>query len=207
VGGCASKHLCKQTPGPSKWALIEAPTFGTPRPKFTFPTCSDAVVAAAVRQNFVFDKVLGKGNFGIVHLVYDKVSSEPFACKSISKRKLVTQDDIDDVKREVQILSHLAGHPNVVQLRGTYEDKGYVHLVMELCEGGELFDRIADKGHFTERQAAEVVRTVVSVVHHCHTMNVIHRDLKPENFLVGFRNSCVTVQLFSSAAHVDTLWI
>jgi len=38
-------------------------------------------------------------------------------------------------------------------------------------------------------------------------MNVIHRDLKPENFLVGFRNSCVTVQLFSSAAHVDTLWI
>lgn len=160
-----------------------------------------------MRQNFVFDKVLGKGNFGIVHLVYDKVSSEPFACKSISKRKLVTQDDIDDVKREVQILSHLAGHPNVVQLRGTYEDKGYVHLVMELCEGGELFDRIADKGHFTERQAAEVVRTVVSVVHHCHTMNVIHRDLKPENFLVGFRNSCVTVQLFSSAAHVDTLWI
>lgn len=155
----------------------------------------------------MFDKVLGKGNFGIVHLVYDKVSSEPFACKSISKRKLVTQDDIDDVKREVQILSHLAGHPNVVQLRGTYEDKGYVHLVMELCEGGELFDRIADKGHFTERQAAEVVRTVVSVVHHCHTMNVIHRDLKPENFLVGFRNSCVTVQLFSSAAHVDTLWI
>lgn len=127
----------------------------------------------------------GKGNFGIVHLVYEKSSGQPFACKSISKRKLVSADDVEDVRREVQILLHLAGHNNVVQLKGTYEDKGYVHLVMELCEGGELFDRIADKGHFSERQAAEVVRTVVSVVHHCHTMNVIHRDLKPENFLVS----------------------
>jgi len=140
--------------------------------------------APDVRQNFVFDKVLGKGNFGIVHLVYEKATGAPYACKSISKRKLVTPDDIEDVKREIQILLHLSGHPNVVQLKGTYEDKGYVHLVMECCEGGELFDRIADKGHFSERQAAEVVRTVVSVVHHCHTMNVIHRDLKPENFLL-----------------------
>ncbi len=65
-----------------------------------------------------------------------------------------------------------------------FEDKSYIHLVMEVCEGGELFDRIAEKGHFSEKQAAEVMRTVVSVVHHCHTMNVIHRDLKPENFLV-----------------------
>nr|AFK09219.1 calcium-dependent protein kinase [Dunaliella salina] len=150
--------------------------------KRTTPTVLDN--APDVRQSYVFDKVLGKGNFGIVHMVYDKATGQPWACKSISKRKLVTQDDVEDVRREVQILLHLAGHPNVVQLKGVYEDKGYVHMVMELCEGGELFDRIADKGHFSERQAAEVVRTIVSVVHHCHTMNVIHRDLKPENFLL-----------------------
>lgn len=75
-------------------------------------------------------QVLGKGNFGVVHLVYEKKTNKPFACKSISKRKLVTADDIEDVRREVQILLHLAGHKNVVQMYGAYEDKSYIHLVM-----------------------------------------------------------------------------
>lgn len=52
--------------------------------------------------------------------------------------------------------------------------QSYIHLVMECCAGGELFDRIADRGHFSEKAAADVMRTIVSVVHHCHTMNVRH---------------------------------
>uniref|UniRef100_A0A7R9VP03 Calcium-dependent protein kinase n=1 Tax=Chlamydomonas euryale TaxID=1486919 RepID=A0A7R9VP03_9CHLO len=138
-----------------------------------------------VRDFYTFSKVLGKGNFGVVHLVHDKRDSKPYACKSISKRKLVSAEDVEDVRREVQILLHLAGHKNVVQIYGAFEDKSYIHLVMECCAGGELFDRIADQGHFSERAAAEVMRTLVSVVNHCHTMNVIHRDLKPENFLLS----------------------
>ncbi|KXZ49062.1 hypothetical protein GPECTOR_23g147 [Gonium pectorale] len=140
-----------------------------------------------VREHYVFDKQLGKGNFGIVHLVFDKKTNEKFACKSISKRKLVTPEDVEDVRREIQIMLHLAGHKNIVNIRGTYEDKNFIHIVMELCSGGELFDRIAEAGHFSEKRAAEVMRTIVSVVHHCHTMNVVHRDLKPENFLLTER--------------------
>jgi len=94
---------------------------------------------------FDHHQVLGKGNFGVVHLVYDKKTNQPFACKSISKRKLTTADDIEDVKREIEILLHLSGHQNVVQMHGAFEDKSYIHVVMEVCMGGELFDRIAEK--------------------------------------------------------------
>ncbi|KAH0729184.1 hypothetical protein KY285_000341 [Solanum tuberosum] len=76
------------------------------------------------------------------------------------------------------------GQENIVQLKGAYEDKHSVHLVMELCAGGELFDRIIAKGHYTERAAASLLRTIVQIVHTCHSMGVIHRDLKPENFLL-----------------------
>lgn len=80
-------------------------------------------------------------------------------------------------------MSALPDHSNVVKLKATYEDKEAVHLVMELCEGGELFDRIVARGHYTERAAATVARTVAEVVRMCHENGVMHRDLKPENFL------------------------
>lgn len=80
-------------------------------------------------------------------------------------------------------MSTLPEHPNIVKLRATYEDHEAVHLVMELCEGGELFDRIVARGHYSERAAAGIAKTVAEVVKMCHEHGVIHRDLKPENFL------------------------
>ncbi|CAJ2673201.1 calcium-dependent protein kinase 8-like protein [Trifolium pratense] len=126
---------------------------------------------------------LGRGEFGITYLCKDRETNEELACKSISKNKLRTAIDIEDVRREVEIMRHLPKHPNIVTLKDTYEDDDDVHLVMELCEGGELFDRIVAKGHYTERAAASVVKTIVEVVQECHKHGVIHRDLKPENFL------------------------
>uniref|UniRef100_J3MUV8 non-specific serine/threonine protein kinase n=1 Tax=Oryza brachyantha TaxID=4533 RepID=J3MUV8_ORYBR len=80
-------------------------------------------------------------------------------------------------------MRHMPSHPNIVSLRAAYEDEDNVHLVMELCEGGELFDRIVARGHYSERAAANIFRTIVDVVQLCHSNGVIHRDLKPENFL------------------------
>lgn len=107
---------------------------------------------------------LGRGEFGITHLCTDKATEEKFACKSISKKKLRTAVDIEDVRREVQIMRHFPKHLNIVSLKDTYEDDNAVHLVMELCEGGELFDRIVARGHYTERAAAVVTKTIVEVV-------------------------------------------
>lgn len=88
------------------------------------------------------------------------------------------------MRREIQIMHHLSGHRHVVQIKGAYEDPLYVHIVMELCAGGELFDRIIQRGHYSERKAAELTKVIVGVVEACHSLGVMHRDLKPENFLL-----------------------
>ncbi|KAF5184953.1 Calcium-dependent protein kinase, partial [Thalictrum thalictroides] len=151
------------------------------------PTGNDIGIA------YELGRELGRGEFGVTYLCTDKTTGEMLACKSISKKKLRTKVDIEDVRREVAIMRHLPMHQNIVSLKDTYEDDNAVHLVMELCEGGELFDRIVARGHYTERAAAVVTRTIVEVVQICHKHGVMHRDLKPENFL--FANKKETAAL------------
>lgn len=138
-----------------------------------------------IELSYELGRELGRGEFGITYLCTDRSTGDTFACKSISKKKLRTPVDIEDVRREVEIMRHMPRHPNIVTLKDTYEDDNAVHLVMELCEGGELFDRIVARGHYTERAAAAVTKTIVEVVQVCHKHGVMHRDLKPENFLFG----------------------
>ncbi|EEC79374.1 hypothetical protein OsI_20273 [Oryza sativa Indica Group] len=140
-------------------------------------------VSGGIEEKYALDRELGRGEFGVTYLCMDRCSRELLACKSISKRKLRTPVDVEDVRREVAIMRHLPRSASIVSLREACEDDGAVHLVMELCEGGELFDRIVARGHYTERAAAAVTRTIVEVVQLCHRHGVIHRDLKPENFL------------------------
>ncbi|KAL7586720.1 calcium-dependent protein kinase 29 [Lactuca sativa] len=137
-----------------------------------------------LKKVYYIGKELGRGQFGITYLCTEKASGMKYACKSISKKKLVTKKDMDDVRREIMMLQHLTGQPNIVEFRGAYEDESSVHLVMELCSGGELFDRITKKGSYSEKEAAKIGRQIVNVVHVCHFMGVMHRDLKPENFLM-----------------------
>ncbi|GFS37664.1 calcium-dependent protein kinase family protein [Actinidia rufa] len=85
-------------------------------------------------------------------------------------------------------MHHLADHKNIVTIKGACEDPLYVHIVMELCAGGELFERIIQRGHYSERKAAELTKIIVGVVEACHSLGVMHRDLKPENFLLVNRD-------------------
>lgn len=141
-----------------------------------------------IKQYYTLGKELGRGQFGITYLCTENSTGNTYACKSILKRKLKNKQDREDIKKEVQIMQHLSGQPNIVEFRGAYEDRQSVHLVMELCAGGELFDRITAQGHYSERAAAAICRSVVNVVHICHFMGVMHRDLKPENFLLSSKD-------------------
>lgn len=141
-----------------------------------------------VKAYYSLGKELGRGQFGVTYLCTEISTGKKLACKSISKRKLVTRSDREDMRREIQIMQHLSGQPNIVEFKGAYEDKNSVNLVMELCAGGELFDRIIAKGHYSERAAASICRAIVNVVNVCHFMGVMHRDLKPENFLLSSKD-------------------
>lgn len=136
-----------------------------------------------VRAAYFIGSELGRGTFGVTYLCTHRKTGKLFACKSISTRKLVEEEEVEDVRREVQIMHHMTGLRNVVELKEVYEDRRSVNLVVDLCSGGELFERIVSKGHYSEQAAASVFREVVTVVHSCHSMGVMHRDLKPENFL------------------------
>ncbi|KAF2550114.1 hypothetical protein F2Q68_00037865 [Brassica cretica] len=137
-----------------------------------------------IRDLYTLSRKLGQGQFGTTYLCTELATGTDYACKSISKRKLISKEDVEDVRREIQIMHHLAGHGNIVTIKGAYEDSLYVHIVMELCAGGELFDRIIQRGHYSERKAAELTKIIVGVVEACHSLGVMHRDLKPENFLL-----------------------
>ncbi|CAL5015241.1 unnamed protein product [Urochloa decumbens] len=147
-----------------------------------------------LRDLYALGRKLGQGQFGTTYLCTELATGVDYACKSISKRKLITKEDIDDVRREIQIMHHLSGHRNVVAIKGAYEDQLYVHIVMELCAGGELFDRIIQRGHYSERKAAELTRIIVGVVEACHSLGVMHRDLKPENFLLANKDDDLSLK-------------
>ncbi|XP_057469596.1 calcium-dependent protein kinase 11-like isoform X1 [Actinidia eriantha] len=153
----------------------------TPAPKPTIAVLP--YQTPRLRDHYILGKKLGQGQFGTTYLCTEKSTGTQYACKSIPKRKLLCREDYDDVWREIQIMHHLSEHTNVVRIKGTYEDNVFVHLVMELCAGGELFDRIVQKGHYSERKATQLIKTIVGVVEACHSLGVMHRDLKPENFL------------------------
>merc|ERR1719253_1680808 len=137
-------------------------------------------------DNYKVDKKeLGRGTYGSVSKGKNKVTGVTRAIKAINKKSLPDPRRFAD---EIEVMRAL-DHPNIVKLYETYEDARNVYLVMELCTGGELFDRIIEANYFSERVAAYLIRQILSAVFYMHTQNIAHRDLKPENFLLGNEKS------------------
>lgn len=140
-----------------------------------------------ILQHYELGEEVGRGHFGYTCSAKAKKGSlkgQDVAVKVIPKSKMTTAIAIEDVRREVKILRALTGHKNLVQFYDAYEDEDNVYVVMELCKGGELLDRILSRGgKYSEEDAKAVMVQILSVVAYCHLQGVVHRDLKPENFL------------------------
>lgn len=130
----------------------------------------------------------GKGAFGVVRLAVHRMTGERYAVKSISKARLITEIEAEALRREIQILFFLTPHETLAGIKCVFEDQFYVHIVMELCSGGELFEHIISRGTLTEKEAAQFFQQMVEMVGHCHACQVMHRDIKPENFLLSDRS-------------------
>lgn len=132
-------------------------------------------------------RVLGTGHHGSVRECIDRATGKRFAVKSIRKSDPAVNPG--GLAREISLLREMR-HGNIVQLRDVYEDAEYVHLVTDLCRGGELFDKIienssADNGAacFMEDEAASVIYQILTAVSYMHNHHIAHRDIKPENIL------------------------
>ncbi|XP_042472442.1 CDPK-related kinase 3-like [Zingiber officinale] len=109
---------------------------------------------------------------------------------------MTTPISIEDVRREVKILKALSNHNNLVKFYDACEDALNVYVVMELCEGGELLERILSRGgRYSEEDAKAIVIQILSVITFCHLQGVLHRDLKPENFLFTTRDENAQMKL------------
>ncbi|KAG7615126.1 putative protein kinase CAMK-CDPK family [Arabidopsis thaliana] len=147
---------------------------------------------------YILGDELGQGQFGITRKCVEKTSGKTYACKTILKMNLKSREDEEAVKREIRIMKHLSGEPNIVEFKKAYEDRDSVHIVMEYCGGGELFKKIEalskDGKSYSEKEAVEIIRPIVNVVKNCHYMGVMLRDLKPENFLLSSTDKNATVK-------------
>jgi len=136
-----------------------------------------------IRKVYKFKEVLGGGHFGTVRVAY-KRKEEPkryYAIKSISKKNL-SPSDLQDLIKEVDIISGL-DHPVIIDFYETYQDEFFFHIVMELCKGKEVFQKIASEGKIEEKKVARVIFKVLNAIAYCHSKGITHRDIKPENIL------------------------
>jgi len=155
------------------------PTESKPKTKYIF----EEPVARHddVHDFYTFGKEIGRGGFSVVVEGSKKGSEEKFAIKCI-KKSSIEGDDIKLLTREIQIMKNVR-HDNILKLYEVFEDEEQFFLVMELVPGKELFDKIVERGQYSEKDASNIARQIISAVEYLHEKGIAHRDLKPENLL------------------------
>ncbi|XP_071940087.1 phosphoenolpyruvate carboxylase kinase 2-like [Coffea arabica] len=160
-------------------------------------------MSEALNRDYRVSEELGKGRFGVVFKAYSSNSGEPFAVKSIDKR-LIADDSVDRqcLYNEAKVMQLLSPNPHVLRIFHVYEDECFLHIVLELCNGSDLYQRIAARRVFSEAEAIVVMRPLMEAIAHCHHLGIVHRDIKPDNVLFNDWNELKLAD-FGSAEFID----
>jgi calcium/calmodulin-dependent protein kinase I len=149
--------------------------------------------ASGIEDYYTLGKLLGEGAFAQVRVGNDKKTGEEFAIKIIKKKEYDSRET-EYILREVSIMKSIK-HDNVVNTFDVFDSKENLYIVLEFMKGGELFDIIAESGHFSEKDASQVMRDVVKGVQYLHMHAIVHRDIKPENVLCKAKSLPLQVKL------------
>lgn len=134
-------------------------------------------------NDYIIKRTIGEGTFSKVKLGINKITNEKVAIKILEKSKIVEKDDLDRILREMKIITELK-HQNVIKVHEMYESNDYFLIIMEYCEGGELFNYIVENQRLSEEETAYFFYQLINGIEYIHSKEIVHRDLKPENLLL-----------------------
>ncbi|XP_039532527.1 serine/threonine-protein kinase DCLK1a isoform X5 [Pimephales promelas] len=138
-------------------------------------------VPSSISDRYKVGRMIGDGNFAVVHECVEHSTSRAYALKIINKGKCRGKEHM--IQNEVAILRRVK-HPNIVLLIEEMDTYSELYLVMELVKGGDLFDAITSANRYTERDASGMLYNLANAIKYLHSLNIVHRDIKPENLLV-----------------------
>jgi len=133
---------------------------------------------------YVLGRTIGEGTFGKVKLGTHILTGETVAVKILERVRVKETADVERVAREIHILKRVQ-HPHIISLFEIIETPDHLYIIMEYCNGGELFDHIVECTRVPEPEACRFFQQILSGVEQVHRINVVHRDLKPENLLLN----------------------
>ena len=134
--------------------------------------------------DYIIKKTLGKGTFGKVKLGIHIPSGDKVAIKILEHSKIKEKDDEIRVKREFEMIQ-IFNHPNVILVTEIFAYRDSYYIVMDYCEGGELFNYIVRKRSLSEKEASFFYYQIINGLEYIHNLGIVHRDLKPENLLLS----------------------
>lgn len=163
----------------------------------------DVDIPHTLEARYDLGRLLGEGGYAVVKEGISKMDQTHVAVKIVNRLKMDKAHE-NALRYEVELMKSL-NHPNVVRAFDFFEEKENFFVVMELIQGGELFDRIVRKTCYTEGEARELARVLLRAIKYLHDQNVVHRDLKPENLLLLSENDDFNIKVvdFGFAARAE----
>ena len=137
-----------------------------------------------IAGDYLIKNVIGEGTFSKVKLGINMLTGQKVAIKILDKLKLIEEEGIERVLREIKISSEIE-HPNIIKIYDIMEDDKNYLVVMEYCAEGELFNYIVKKDRLSENESSFFYYQLINAIEYLHLNGIAHRDLKPENILLG----------------------
>ena len=141
-----------------------------------------------LKQRFNVIRKLGKGTYGKVQLAINKETGQEVAIKTIKKTKIENEQDLQRVRREIQIMSSIE-HPHIIHIYEVFENKDKIVLIMQYAPGGELYEYVSQSRLLDDSEARRLFRQIATAIYYCHQNKICHRDLKLENILLDEKNN------------------